>query len=108
MKFRRNVAVFIRKQENNSIVWDCFTVKNALVTATLEANSNISAKGLVPNSKVIVRFPPDKRFSLKPGDSLFIGGTELKSPPNGSFNVLSVTGGDRGSRTLKLIKAVCG
>ena len=108
MKFRRDITVFVRKNNSGSIGWESYAIKKALVTQTLEANSNISAKGLVPNSRIVVRFPPDDGICVTPGDFIYIGGTEQKSPPLDSVRVLSVTGGDRGSRILRLTKAVCG
>lgn len=108
MKFRRDIAVFMRKADAAEIKWEKLPIKNALVTKTVASNSNISAKGLVPNSTVVVRFPPQPGLTLAPGDAIYIGGTEEASPPPSSHPVLSVTGGDRGSRSLRLIKAVCG
>ena len=108
MKFRRDITVFLRKTDSGSVLWVPVAVRQALVTKILEANSNISAKGLVPNSRVVVRFPPDDGISLTPGDFIYLGETDRQTPPETSFRVLSVTGGDRGSRTLRLIKVVCG
>ena len=108
MKFRRDVTIFIRKPLSSGTVWEKFPVKDALVTKTIASNSNISAKGLVPNSKVVVRFRDTSEFYPTPGDVVYIGGTDELSPPVSSHPVLSVTGGDRGSRTLRLIKVVCG
>ena len=108
MKFRRNVTVFVRKNRGNDTFWEKHLIRNALFTEVKSANSNISVRGFVPNSSITVRFPVQKAFSLKPGDRLFSGQAEGDFPPADAFSVLSVTGGDRGARTIRLIKAVCG
>ena len=108
MKLRRNITVFVRKPDGHSISWERYVIKKAFVSQTLEANSNISAKGFVPNSRVLIRFPVKNSLKLTPGDFIYLGNTDLSSPPSGSFSVLSITGGERGSRTLRLIKVVCG
>lgn len=108
MRLTQPITVYSRQVSGNKSFWLRFETKKALVKITESANSNISAKGFVPNSNIIVRFPKSQVFSLKPGDKIYPGISESDIPPLNAYSVLSVTGGNIGSRTLKLVKAVCG
>lgn len=108
MNFRKDVTFFARKTLGNDTIWEKIFVKKAYVTIKKSANSNISVRGFVPNSNIIVRFSPMKNFYPKPGDRIFLGNTDNDIPSEGCYSVLSTTGGDRGARTIRLIKAVCG
>ena len=103
----KKITLFLREKSGSDIVWLSLSV-NALVSTQIAANSNISSKGFVPNSKVVLRIPTYSNLNISPGDRVVADEISAASPPHDSFSVLSVTDNRRGSRKVRHLKVVCG
>lgn len=71
-----------------------------------KANSNVSAKGFIPNSDVIFRINEQTKGLISTGDRIAIG--EFETMPESAMTVRAVSENRFGSRLVSHTKVVCG
>ncbi len=101
------VTLYSRGQDGNNVIWDKRVFKKTRVTERRRSNTNISVKGVVPNSEVIMRIMTRDFIPLKTGDRIYLGAADAALPPKDCLTVREVSDCRRKSRFLKHWKVVC-
>ena len=100
------VTVFHKTVSDRKICYVPKVFKCERYSVCLKANSNVSAKGFIPNSEVVFRINEKTHGQISTGDRVAIG--EFETLPENAFTVRAVAENRFGSRFLSHTKVVCG
>lgn len=100
------ITVFHKIISDRNIVYIPKVFRCKRYSIKYEANSNVSAKGFLPNSEVILRICEPAEGLIETGDRVMLGEfTELK---NNAMTVRAVSENRSGSKHISHTKVVCG